>query len=128
MRFLLDTHIVLWSALEPWKLTKRAETLLANPANEFAFSVVNLWEIAIKLTSKRPNLVVDPHKLRRELIALEFDEFQVTADHTLATMALPLLHSDPFDRLLIAQAMTENCTLLTADKAVSCYPGPIEQV
>lgn len=128
MRLLLDTHIILWNALEPWKLPKRAQDLISDPGNQITYSVVNLWEIAIKLTSKRPNLVVDPHKLRRELLANDFEEVQVTADHVLATMALPLLHSDPFDRLLIAQAMTEGCTLLTSDKAVARYPGPIERV
>jgi PIN domain nuclease of toxin-antitoxin system len=128
VRLLLDTHIILWNALEPWKLPKRAEELISDSENYIAYSVVNLWEIAIKLTSNRPNLVVDPHKLRRKLLANEFEEMQVTGDHALATMALPLLHSDPFDRLLIAQAMTEGCTLLTCDKVVARYPGPIEQV
>jgi PIN domain nuclease of toxin-antitoxin system len=128
VKLLLDTHIILWNALEPWKLPNRAEALIADETAQVAFSVVNLWEIAIKLSSKHPNLVVGPHALRRELIANDFEEFKVAADHVLAMMTLPLLYCVPFDRLLIAQAITESCTLITVDKAVSRYLGPIKHV
>lgn len=93
-----------------------------------AFSVVSIWEIAIKDGLGRPGFRVDPRRMRDAMLALDFEEIMVTADHAIAVGSLPSLHRDPFDRLLVAQAIVEGLTLLTADRTLARYPGPIRLV
>lgn len=85
------------------------------------FSVASLWEISIKRGLGRPDFLVEPRILRRALLDNGYVELVITADHALAVEALPDLHKDPFDRLLVAQARTEGITLLTADSQVAQY-------
>ena len=92
------------------------------------FSVVSLWEIAIKFALGRPDFQVDPRVLRRGLLDNGYRELPITADHALATAGLPPIHKDPFDRLLVAQATVDGIVLLTADQIVARYPGPIRLV
>lgn len=92
------------------------------------FSAVALWEIAIKRALERPDFDVDPRVLHGELLDNGYEELVVTARHGMAVQALPLLHRDPFDRLLIAQAMVEGVTLLTADRQVLQYGQPTRAV
>ena len=128
MTLLLDTQIVLWMAAEPHKLSAQACDLLDAPDAAIAFSVVNLWEIAIKRGLRRESLQFDPRRLRDRMLATGFTEIQVTADHALGVEHLPPIHGDPFDRLLVAQAMTEGLTLITSDRLLDGYPGDIRRV
>ena len=128
MKLLLDTHLLLWAAGEPSKMSRAARKLLANPANDLLFSAASLWEITIKRSLDRPDFRVEPRLLRRGLLDNGYLELPITSDHALATETLPPLHKDPFDRILVGQAMVEGITLLTVDTLLSKYPGPIKKV
>lgn len=128
MKLLLDTHLLLWVAEDSEKLPPAARRLVEDPGSELWFSVVSLWEVAIKAALNRPGFRIDPRVLRRELLDNMFVELPVTADHVLAVAGMAPLHRDPFDRLLIAQAATEGVTLVTKDAAVARYPGSIISV
>ncbi len=128
MRLLLDTHLLLWSAGQPDRLSAEARSLLQDPANDLVFSVASLWEITIKRGLGRADFRVEPRVLRRGLRDHGYIELAIAADHALAVDLLPPLHKDPFDRLLLAQAVMEGITLLTADPLVARYPAPIRKV
>jgi PIN domain nuclease of toxin-antitoxin system len=121
MRLLLDTHLLLWAAGQPEKLSDSARILLATPENGLFFSAASIWEIVIKLGLGREDFRVDPHRLRKMLAVSGYTELPVTAEHALRVDSLPLIHKDPFDRLLIAQARAEGLVLLTSDSAVAQY-------
>jgi PIN domain nuclease of toxin-antitoxin system len=128
MKFLLDTHLLLWAAGEPRRLPKRARTLINNPENQLLFSAASLWEMAIKRGLGRDDFKVDTRLLRRGLLDNGYNELPIISDHVVAVDSLPLIHKDPFDRILVAQATVEGVTLLTIDSMVSQYPGPIRTV
>ncbi len=128
MKLLLDTHLLLWAAGEPARLSKPAKKLLSDPANDLIFSSASLWEIAIKRGLGRRDFRVEPRLLRRGLIDNGYAELAITGEHALATEFLPPIHKDPFDRILIAQAIVEGITLLTVDSVLAKYPGPIRRV
>jgi PIN domain nuclease of toxin-antitoxin system len=128
MKLLLDTHLLLWAAGEPGRLSKQARTLIDNPANEILFSAASLWEVATKRGFGRDDFKVDPRLLRRGLLDNGYSELPIISDHVVAIDSLPLIHKDPFDRILVAQAIFEGVTLLTIDSLVSQYPGPIREV
>jgi PIN domain nuclease of toxin-antitoxin system len=128
VRFLLDTHVLLWGAVEPERLPGSADALIEDPDNEILFSVVSLWEIAIKTARGRDDFRIDAGLFRRQLLDNAYAELAITGAHVVALAALPLLHKDPFDRMLVAQAMVEGVTLVTRDPAVARYPGPIRRV
>jgi PIN domain nuclease of toxin-antitoxin system len=92
------------------------------------FSAASLWEIAIKSALRRPNFRVDAPLLRRRLLNNGYRELAVTGEHVVAVVDLPRLHSDPFDRILVAQSIVEGITLLTTDPRVAQYPGPVRRV
>ncbi len=127
MKFLLDTHVLLRAAGRPERLSRRTRTLLNDSENDLVFSSVSLWEIVIKQTIGRDDFTVDPHQLRRGLLHNGYAELPVTGEHALAVDDLPLLHRDPFDRMLLAQSRVEGLTLLTADDAILRYPGPVQK-
>ena len=128
MKLLLDTHLLLWAAGEPRRLSKSARTLIRNPDNELLFSAASLWEVAIKRGLGRQDFKVDARLLRRGQLDNGYSELPIISDHVVATESLPLLHRDPFDRILVAQATVEGVTLLTIDSQVSQYAGPIRTV
>lgn len=128
MKLLLDTHLLLWAADAPQKLGKAARKLIDAPENEPMFSAASLWEIAIKSGLGRSDFQVDASVLRSGLLDNGYVELPITGAHAVAVAALPPLHRDPFDRMLVAQAMAEGVTLLTADPEVAAYPGPIRKV
>ena len=121
MRLLLDTHILLWAAGEPEKLSKGTRTLLSTSDNSLFFSAASIWEIVIKLKLGREDFKIDPYRLRKMLVVHGYEELPVTAEHALRVDSLPLLHKDPFDRLLLAQSRVEGLVLLTVDATVSQY-------
>ena len=128
MKLLLDTRLLLLAASLPDRLSPTALRLVRDPENELHFSAASLWEIAVKSGVGRPDLLVDGQRLRRGLIDNGYAEVNVTGEHVVAVAALPHRHSDPFDRLLVAQAMVEGLTLVTGDMALNGYPGSIRQV
>jgi PIN domain nuclease of toxin-antitoxin system len=128
MKLLLDTHLLLWAAGEPRRLSKQARSLIDDPDNELLFSAASLWEVAIKRGLGRKDFKVDTRLLRRGLLDNGYSELPIISDHVVATESLPPIHKDPFDRVLVAQATVEGITLLTVDSLVSQYPGPIRTV
>jgi PIN domain nuclease of toxin-antitoxin system len=128
MKLLLDTHLLLWAAGEPKRLSKQARALIDNPDNELLFSAASLCEVAIKRGLGRGDFKVDTRLLRRGLLDNGYGELPIISDHVVATENLPPMHKDPFDRVLVAQATVEGVTLLTIDSLVSQYPGPIKTV
>ncbi len=128
MRFLLDTHLLLWAAAFPERLSASARSLIEEPENELHFSVASLWEVAIKFGLARADFRADPRLVRRALLENGYSELAITGNHAVAVDLLPSIHGDPFDRLLVAQAQIEAMTLLTADETIGRYPGPIQLV
>ena len=126
MNLLLDTHVLLWAAGASPRLPADARALLEDPDNELVFSAASLWEVAIKRGIRREEFSADPRLLRRGLLENGYVELPVTGGHATAVDLLPLIHKDPFDRILIAQAQIEGLTLLTVDEVVARYPGPIQ--
>jgi PIN domain nuclease of toxin-antitoxin system len=126
--FLVDTHLLLWSAGQRKRLSGKARRILEDPVSELWFSAASMWEIAIKRELGREDFRIEPRRLRRGLIDGGWHELPISSEHAVATMALPPIHKDPFDRMLIAQADVEGCTLLTSDSIVAQYPGPVRQV
>jgi len=121
VKLLLDTHIILWAAGQPEKLSESARSLLTTPENILFFSAASIWEIVIKRGLGREDFKVDPRRLRKMLIMHGYTELPVTAEHALTVESLPLLHKDHFDRLLLAQARAEGMLLLTVDAYVLQY-------
>ena len=128
MKLLLDTQILLWAAGQPKRLSAAARRQLTNPRNELLFSAASLWEVAIKKTLGREDFRVEPRLLRRGLLDNGYTELPITSEHAVNIESLPHLHKDPFDRILLAQALTEGITLLTSDAQLARYPGPIRKV
>ena len=128
MKLLLDTHILLWAAGQPDRLSKRALELLADNDNTLFFSAANIWEIVIKRGLGREDFKVDPYRLRKMLVLNEYQELPVSTEHVLRVDTLPPLHKDPFDRILIAQALSEGMSLVTGDSAVIQYRDAVVDV
>lgn len=128
MKLLLDTQLLLWAAGQPERLSARARKQLNDPGNELLFSAASLWEITIKTTLGRDDFRVEPRVLRRGLLDNGYVELPITSEHAVNVDALPPLHKDPFDRLLLAQALVEGITLLTADAQLVRYRGPVRKV
>lgn len=128
MNLLIDTNLLLWSADRPEQLSHAAVSLLADPENHLLFSAANLWEISIKSSLRRKDFPVNPRIFRRALLDSGYTELPITSEHAIAVQNLPPLHKDPFDRILIAQATVEGILLVTSDRKVAKYPGPIRKV
>jgi PIN domain nuclease of toxin-antitoxin system len=128
VKLLLDTHLLLWSAGQPERLSKEARALIESPQNELFFSSASLWEVVIKRGLGREDFKVDARLLRRGLLDNGYSELPIGSEHVVAVDNLPAIHKDPFDRALVAQAQVEGITLLTADPVVAQYPGPIRLV
>jgi PIN domain nuclease of toxin-antitoxin system len=128
LNLLLDTHLLLWAASQPQRLSAKARALLLDPSNQLVFSSASLWEITIKNGLERSDFNVDPRRLWRMLLVNGYREISVTSEHAVAVNDLPPLHKDPFDRILVAQARVEGLTLLTADKMVAKYGDGVKKV
>ena len=128
MIFLLDTHLLLWAAGSPERLSDRARALINEPTNGLMFSAAAIWEVAIKSRLGRADFRADPRLLRRGLLENGDAELAIESDHSLATMDLPGVHRDPFDRIQVAQARVEGLVLLTTDEVVAEYGSPVELV
>jgi PIN domain nuclease of toxin-antitoxin system len=128
VKLLLDTQLLLWAAGQPERLTARARKLLDDPRHELLFSAASLWEVAIKSALGREDFQVEPRLLRRGLLDNGYVELPVTSEHAVAIDTLPPHHKDPFDRLLLAQALIEGVVLVTADAQLARYRGPVRKV
>jgi PIN domain nuclease of toxin-antitoxin system len=121
VRLLLDTHILLWWVSGDRKLSKALRATIASTDNAIAVSAATFWELAIKKQLGRVD--VDLAKLQAAVAADGFEEMPVEIAHTLRLQALPDLHRDPFDRLLIAQSIEGACRLVTRDEQILAYAG-----
>jgi len=121
MRLLLDTHVLLWALLRTERLTGEFQALLQHSDNDAFFSSASIWEIAIKTGLGREDFRVDPMHLAQEARRVGFLELPVRADAAARVLELPYHHRDPFDRLLVAQAITEDMQLYTADRRLLLY-------
>ncbi len=127
-RFLVDTQLLLWNVYGSRKLPARVARLFHDGRHQFFYSAASLWEIAIKAARGRADFVADAGAIRDALEANGFHELPVTAHHAVQLSSLPPLHADPFDRMLIAQAIVEPMALITSDERLAAYPGTIEVV
>ena len=128
MRVLLDTHIAMWTFFQQRRLSVKARSLIEDRQNSLIFSTASLWEIAIKRALGKREFQFDPRVLRRAMLDDGYEELPVRGQHAVEVDSLPPIHKDPFDRILIGQAMVEGITLLTADPMIARYPGPIRKV
>lgn len=131
MRLLLDTHVALWGVSDYERLATETQRLLQDRDNEVFVSVVTLWEIAIKfaLPKGRPDdMPVSAKEALADFLEAGYQVLDVTPPHALAIAALPPLHRDPFDRMLVAQARVEPMRLLTVDRIVAAYGEGIELI
>ncbi len=125
MRLLLDTHIYIWWLENDKKLKKQIEQMIAD-AEAVYVSPISIWETTIKVQTGK--LKVNINQFISEITANGFQELPIVSEHSLKLMTLPLHHRDPFDRMLIAQAMTEPLRFLTADKKLEQYSELVEVV
>lgn len=128
MKLLLDTHLLLRAAGQPDRLSKAARELIDAESSELIFSVASLWEIVIKRGLGREDFKADARLLRRGLLDNGYTELPIASEHVVAIDTLPPLHKDPFDRVLVAQALVEGIVLLTTDEVVGRYPAPVRTV
>jgi PIN domain nuclease of toxin-antitoxin system len=128
LNFLVDTHLLVWSATSDKRLSSEAANLINDKNNILWFSTASLWEAAIKASLKRPDFAIDVAELRAGLLANGYNELDVEWSHILVFKDLPLIHKDPFDRLLVAQAMAEGMFLLTVDLVLIKYSDKIRVV
>lgn len=122
MRLLLDTHALLWALGAPSKLPEETAAALREPGNDVFVSAASMWEIAIKAALGK--LAADVDEIVRTSVEVGFEELAITFAHTRRTYSLPHRHRDPFDRMLVAQALEEGLTLVTQDAAVVAYGVP----
>ena len=122
MRLLLDTNAFLFSILEPAKLSTRARKALIDPVHAILLSPVSIWEIATKVQIGKLAAPPDGGYFERHRMLLGAEILAVNASHGYRLFCLPMHHKDPFDRLLIAQAIDENLTVITSDRSFQAYP------
>lgn len=125
MSALLDTHLLLWLALEPERLDAFTRTLVTDGTTKVYFSPVSVLEVTIKAARKRPDFEVVPSVFRRALDEGAYIELELNSRHAIEVGHLPDIHRDPFDRLLIAQARVEGLPLLTVDRVLARYGDPV---
>ncbi len=128
MNLLLDTHVALWAITADARLPPDIETLIADPHNSITISAASVWEISIKhaLARGRPNdMPISGSQAIDYFRAAGYGLLDISAEHAAAVEALPALHADPFDRLLVAQALTEPLRLVTHDPKVAAYSQTI---
>lgn len=125
MNLLLDTHVALWAITDSPRLPKKARDLIANPANTVWVSVASLWEITIKHSLGRGDMPVSGAQAKAWFEQSGYQLLNIEAAHVLGVAELPTLHNDPFDRLLVAQALAEPLRLITHDAQVARYSDTI---
>jgi PIN domain nuclease of toxin-antitoxin system len=126
VKLLVDTHTFLWALMHDRRLSARSKQILTSDEHELYFSLVSLWEVAIKMKTGKLNALGSPVAyLRAEMENYSMQLLPIRYEHILVLETLPAHHSDPFDRLLIAQAITESLPILTNDEKFRLYPVKI---
>lgn len=128
MRILLDTHIALWAIVDDRRLSRRARSLIDDRRNSIVVSAATVWEIAIKHAvsrGKRNAMPLSGSEALKHFLAAGYETLSISPAHAAASDLLPTRHGDPFDRILIAQALTEPLRLLTADARVAEYSDTV---
>ena len=125
MRLLLDTHIALWAIADDRQLPRQARDLILAEQNEVCVSAASVWEIAIKHSLGRQDMPISGKQAAAWFHAAGYRFLPISAAHAAAVEGLPAIHTDPFDRLLVAQALTEPLRLLTHDRTVARYSDTI---
>jgi PIN domain nuclease of toxin-antitoxin system len=128
MRILLDTHVLMWAVGRSGRLDGQTFDALGDPENDVLFSAVNIWEIAIKSALRRPDFATNPTDILQGALAIGFVELPVGSAVAATVASLPLIHRDPFDRLLVAQAIAEPAVLYTADARLSRYSELVRRI
>ena len=128
MNLLLDTHIALWAITDSPRLSQEARQLIESPATNVWVSAASVWEIAIKHSLGRGDMPVSSEDARRYFVDSGYQILPIEAEHAIAVESLPGHHQDPFDRILVAQAMTEPMRLMTHDPKVALYSDAIIMV
>ena len=121
MRYLLDTHVLIWLAENSSKLPYEIKELVKHPTNVIAVSSVSLWEIAIKMKLGKLDIDVTLDELLAAVENSDFEILQIESSYLRSLSTLPFLHKDPFDRLLIATAVADGLTIITADENIQKY-------
>ncbi|HEY5299401.1 MAG TPA: type II toxin-antitoxin system VapC family toxin [Acetobacteraceae bacterium] len=121
MRVLLDTHILLWAITDGTRLDRETRLLLEDPGAEVLFSAASIWEIAIKASLRREDFPARPQEIADAARQTGFIELPVHSSAAARVADLPMHHRDPFDRILVAQAMAEPMRLYTADPVLTRY-------
>lgn len=121
MRFLIDTHIFLWFLEDNSGLSKKSRKIMENSTNMIFISTASFWEVTIKVSLKKLVLDIPLDKLFEEAKRLDFSTLNIHSNHLICLQTIPFLHKDPFDRLLIAQAKSEEMSLLSADNVFQKY-------
>jgi PIN domain nuclease of toxin-antitoxin system len=121
MDILLDTHTIIWLFDEPEKLSAKATSLIKNEQNNRLISIASLWEVAIKTNLSKLDLKLPFMQWEEEISQYNFIILDITFSHLAYYSTLPLLHKDPFDRILISQANTDNLTIVTKDEKIIQY-------
>jgi len=125
VNFLLDTHILIWAAIAPHKISPELACLLSDPSNHLYFSSASIWEISIKESLGKRDFKISSKKLHGGLLENGYTEKKVSALHAMEVIKLPFIHRDPFDRILVATAIWENMPLLTNDSTLSSYHSSV---
>lgn len=128
MRVLLDTHVLMWALAEPRRLDRETRATIESRDIEVLFSAASIWEIAIKAGLGRSDFAFDPAEIARSALDTGFTELPVRSEAAAFVAQLPLLHRDPFDRVLVAQAIVEPATLLTADVQLAPYSELVRHI
>ena len=128
MKYLLDTHIVLWAGFDVKRLSRKEKSILENPGNALYFSPISLWEISIKHEKHPEQMSVTSERVREIAIKMGFIELPVRSRHGVDIAKFPDIHNDPFDRMLITQARSDGLSLISHDDNVIAYGEPVVKV
>lgn len=128
MRILLDTHVLIWAVADSDRLTPNIAEALQDTANDVLFSAASIWEIAIKYRLKQPGFIHEPNEIARAALETGFAELPVHAAVAASVATLPLHHRDPFDRLLVAQALAEPAVVYTTDAQLEQYSDLVKRI
>jgi PIN domain nuclease of toxin-antitoxin system len=128
LNLLLDTHVALWAITDSPRLSDKARDLISSPRTTVWVSAANVWEIAIKHALGRGDMPVSGHDAMRYFQESGYRFLPVEAEHAVAVEELPVHHHDPFDRILVAQALVEPMRLMTHDPVVALYSDTIIKI
>jgi len=121
MNLLFDTHAFLWFSEDNPSLSKKTKLIIENPENNCFISMASLWEMAIKISLKKLNIKLNFNQMLEEIYKHDFILLPIDFDHTVELTSMDFHHRDPFDRLIIAQSIVENLTIISIDKVFDKY-------